>query len=412
MSEKKNIFDIFGKIVEDIIINPSRQILEPVKQLGSIPTKQSLLPIPQSAIFWDYENFPIPREIRPEIFCEALFPSGLTHRIVAKRLYGNPTNIPEDILEFLENSGFTYQKGIETGKKGVTDHMIDADCASVCAKHPSPLVVILISGDRDFLQLIQTLSKDGHDVRVICQEKNRLSQKVRQIIPYVRDRQDINQSCQNLVGLLNTLSYMLNYMISAHPKQQLTVKEFREEIEHRVIQERLEALVGHLKFLLNLPDFNWQYNVSNGIITNPMPYSSSSENLEGTKQVVIMKLGSESNQLKWDEFWLEFVNLVPKLQDQQQIITELYKRNNVSTIRARLQRKLISLCQQLKATPELEKLFKQKQFRCPRCEKEFDTENAKNQHFEAVHKCSVCSKVFDTQQAKQQHERDSHKKNQ
>ena len=124
-----------------------------------------------------------------------------------------------------------------------------------------------------------------------------------------------------------------------------------------------------------------------------------------------MKLGSETDQEKWDEHWLGFQNLVPNLQEREQIITKLYKRNNVAGIRVRLQQQLVSLCHQLEATPELEKPVKQKKFQCERCESNFDTEKAKEQHFEAVHQYSICSKVFNTFPAKQQHEKDSHGKN-
>ncbi|MFX0086194.1 MAG: NYN domain-containing protein [Candidatus Hodarchaeota archaeon] len=408
MSEKKGIFEIFGKIVEDMIINPSRQILEPIKQIDQIPIKQTLLPVTQAAIFWDYENFPIPRNIRPEIFLEALVPSGISHRIVAKRVYGQQTNIPSEIVTFLETNGFVHQLGIETEKKGITNHVMEIDCATICKDYPPPLIVVLISGDRDCLQLIQNLSSQGHDVRVVCQNKKKLYPKLPQIIPHIRDRRDIIQSCQNLLGLLQSLSHTINYMISAHPKQQLTVNEFRKEIEDNYVRERLDTLVGHLMFLLNLPDFNWQYIVSKGIITNLIPDSPG--NLEERKRFVIMKLGSESDRSKWTEYWTEFQTLVPTLQKQQQIIINLYKTNNIPAIRVHLQQKLIFLCQQLEKTSEIKKPPNQKMFKCSECDKKFKNEETREQHFKAVHLCSFCPKVFSTRVAKQQHEKDKHNK--
>jgi hypothetical protein len=407
MSEKKNLFEIIGKIVEDVIINPSRQILEPIKQVDKIPGKQGLLPVTQAAVFWDYENFPIPRDICPEIFLEALVPSGLSHRIVTKRIYGKQTNIPPNIVKFLETNGFIHQEGIETGKKGITDHVMEIDCATICKDYPPPLIVVLISGDKDYLQLIRNLSSQGHDVRIICQNKKKLYPKLQQIIPHIRDRQEIIRSCQNLIGVLQSLSHTINYMISAHPKQELTVQEFRKEIEENYIRERLDTLVGHLMFLLNLPDFNWQYNISNGIITNLIPPSS--ENTEKMK-LVIMKLGSEPDGEKWDEYLMEFQKLVPNFKKQEQIVTNLYKTNNIPAIRARLQRQLISLCQQLETTPETPKPINQKKFQCSKCNKKFKTEQTRRHHFKAVHQCSVCSEVFTKQAAKLQHEKDKHGK--
>jgi len=185
MTEKKNLFDLFGKFVEDVILTPSKQILEPIIKLGEAPHKPTLLPITETAIFWDYENFPIPKDIDPELFLEALIPSGFAHRTITKRIYGNPINIPSDILKFLKSHNFEHLIGLETNKPGVTDHTVDIDCATFCQNQSPPLEVILIAGDVDYLQLIRRLSRQGHEVTIICNDKRKISKILHRVVPTV-----------------------------------------------------------------------------------------------------------------------------------------------------------------------------------------------------------------------------------
>ena len=48
--------------------------------------------IPQTkvAVFWDYENFPIPANVNESLFFEVLFSSGSEERIISKRVYSKP----------------------------------------------------------------------------------------------------------------------------------------------------------------------------------------------------------------------------------------------------------------------------------------------------------------------------------
>lgn len=198
MSEKKNIFQIFGKLVEETLINPAMQLLEPKSRVGAKEKADSVIPPTLIAVFWDYENFPLPKKITPEIFFETLFPSGLNYQFVAKRIYGNQSIFSPLLLKKLEKHGFEYIRGLPTGKPSSTDFMLVSDCASQCSKFKTPIVAIIISGDADLIPLVQNLSSQGHDIRLICQEKGKISPELHRIVPVIMDRQDIINGCQRL----------------------------------------------------------------------------------------------------------------------------------------------------------------------------------------------------------------------
>lgn len=394
MSERKNPLDIFGKLVEDIIINPTREFIEPLLQPPKSPEKKSLLPETETAIFWDYENFPIPKDIDPEIFLEALFPLGQTHRYATKRVYGNTASFNSGVLEILKKNGFEHYIALETNKPNRTDHMIMPNSASFCAQYQTSLVVILISGDIDFLSTIQNISSKGHDVRLICRKKRKLNPTLKKIVPLILDNDDIKLRCKNLSQSLLSLSQMVNYMISVHPSRSLSLHEFRKEIEEQVLQERLKTLVGHLQFILKSSGYKWQYTTNNGIISqnskfvNPIGDAKRKE-----KEAIQIRLGSESNKYRWEENYRNFERLFPSPNARREILFGIYKLNSLPIIRSRIQQKLINLLALEQSTQQIttpkKKIAEKTEFKCAKCKNStrlFKTKRALKQHMEAKHK--------------------------
>ncbi|MFX0091432.1 MAG: C2H2-type zinc finger protein [Candidatus Hodarchaeota archaeon] len=422
MSEEPVFLRNLKKFLEDVRENIVIPILEGEKKR----TQRPVIPENKIAIFWDYENFPLPNpeKISPTIFLEALFPSGLDQNIETKRVYGK-SEIIGSKLKILQEHGFEYRRGIATGKPNETDFFMGPDCASFCATSKFPLVVILISGDSDFLPLIQSiLSKGQHDVRLICLDKKKLSPTHYRIVPVILDRQDIINKCQKLKSRLLSLSQMFNYMISNNPKQALTIQEFTQEVTNRFYQEQLMILQGYLELILRLPDFKWQYETSDELIkkaplfASPNSFPLNSKQFGNMKNTITMKLGYERDPKKWESYWEEFQKLVPNTGEQEKLLKNMYQSCGISFIRSRLQSKLMQLTlenQKPKIPLEiLRNLFSD--IKCPECKKSFKSNAALSQHRKNVHEkkqdnqwtCNKCSRTFQSHHSLNQHRKSAH----
>lgn len=83
MSEEPPIFKNLKKLIEDVKAN----LIDPYFETLASKRQGIVLPPTRIAIFWDYENFQLPKEIPSALFLEALFPLGLNQKIIAKRVY-------------------------------------------------------------------------------------------------------------------------------------------------------------------------------------------------------------------------------------------------------------------------------------------------------------------------------------
>lgn len=129
-------------------------------------TQGVLFPKENVAIFWNYEDFFLPKDIPEKIFFPTLFPSS-NEIFLVKRVYGSPNRIIESLQHVFLQNGFEYIQGIGTGKSNSSDFIMSTDCIEYCTQQTPPLIVIIISGDADFLPLIQKLVQQGHEVRLI-----------------------------------------------------------------------------------------------------------------------------------------------------------------------------------------------------------------------------------------------------
>lgn len=366
MPKKLDLFQIVGnvgKIIEEVLIAPTKRPSKQEEQEEDDEKERRLLPRTEAAVFWDYENFPFPKNIPREMFLETLFPTGSDYKFKAKRVYGKTEVFSSDTLRVLRDHGFEYRKGFDTGKPGSTDYILSSDCLAFCSEYQSPLNIILIAGDIDFFELIRALANNGHYIHLICQDKSKLRQELKRIIPGIIDRSEIEKAHQKLASALISLSQALNYMISIHPNQNLPIEEFSNEIMDQLVEERFGILKGRLKLLRNLPDFKWQYQVMNGKIKNislasPIdPRSYTEQGLKNRINALFMKLGSESDPNIWEKYWQEFQELVPDNHDQEEVLTSLSRTCKIPLIRSRLQKILIELVLEDQSRLESESVF-------------------------------------------------------
>lgn len=210
----------------DDILNPKKPIrqIEQGKIAMVIPAKpvleeeeneEQILSIPQAniAIFWDYENFPIPNYMEDEMFFEALFPSGNEERYVMKRVYAKKEVIQQK-LEKIQKYGFEYKEGLLSGKVNEIDHVMMMDCVEYCTEAQEALEVILMAGDADYMALIEKLAEQGHEVRIVCNDRRKVKESLQKIMPVIIDRLWIKEAIERINNQMFKLTSMTNYILA------------------------------------------------------------------------------------------------------------------------------------------------------------------------------------------------------
>ncbi len=402
--------------------------------------------IPQSnvAIFWDYENFPIPNGFSDELFFEALFSSGNEERYILKRVYSKPEIIKSKI-SVLEKHGFEFKEGLLSGKTNEIDHVLMVDCVEYCTESDEPLLVVLMAGDADYMALVEKLAEKGHEVRIICNDKQKVSPSLQKIIPVIYDRKMLTNEIQNLNNQLYNLSCLTNYILSLEDNNTKNFNELFEEIIKYYTDNLNKRIMGLFNVMLNHQDYKWQYTVSNEFIQKLEVVSNenASNQLElaqrFTKQELLAKLGYEEDYELWTKAWDEFKEQLLKREDQLEFLMNLYKTVNLPYIRNYIQRELIRILLEeqtknptstksifrntkdindyLDKLHERDKVIKSKHY-CNQCTKSFNSNQSLQQHKRAVHKkkrpanlCPICGKKLQDTLGMENHKRQKHNPN-
>ncbi|KAL8277267.1 hypothetical protein RQP46_010336 [Phenoliferia psychrophenolica] len=119
------------------------------------------------AVFWDYENLPIPRDIGEAEAVSRLrkMAIGYGHLAVLKAyldtsLQGTNTKI----RSAMQCSGVSIIDTPHNGSKEVADKMLIVDIMTFALDQKAPATIILISSDRDFAYLLATLRNRCYNV--------------------------------------------------------------------------------------------------------------------------------------------------------------------------------------------------------------------------------------------------------
>lgn len=123
-------------------------------------------------IFWDYENVPL----RKDDYCEIFL--GLNafieqHEIRYAKVYYRESTITQEDIKIIRDLKVFQLKHIKQNHKNAVDKSLIQSCLAVINQYPEINHLLLISGDADFLPLIQNLFKQGIKVSILCQEGNK-----------------------------------------------------------------------------------------------------------------------------------------------------------------------------------------------------------------------------------------------
>lgn len=434
----------------DDILNPKKPIqqIEQGKIAMVIPAKpvleeeeneEQILSIPQAniAIFWDYENFPIPNYMEDEMFFEALFPSGNEERYVMKRVYAKKEVIQQK-LEKIQKYGFEYKEGLLSGKANEIDHVMMMDCVEYCTEAQEALEVILMAGDADYMALIEKLAEQGHEVRIVCNDRRKVKESLQKIMPVIIDRLWIKEAIERINNQMFKLTSMTNYILAIQENKTKNFDDLYEEIEEYYKRELRNWLKGLLMLMLEQPAYNWQYTVSNEFIQKIENQEESQKQTEiaARKEEIDYKLGYEENYEEWVKLWEERKKYEQERDKQREWLVKLYASVNLPHIRNYAQRELIKIVleEQLEEKNGKEKLFRNTKdiqtyinklaardkaikvnYKCRYCEKIFNAPNSLQQHIRAVHKkkrpenlCPICGRKLQDKSNVENHRRQAH----
>lgn len=128
---------------------------------------EGFLLMDEVAIFWDYENVRVvPKGINVPI-AEALitYSESLGHPRV-KRVYSNWAGINKEIIQALYSLGFDAIQ-VSMGKPNSVDVKIAVDCLETAQLYPDINCFILLTGDKDFISLVNALKAKRIKVIII-----------------------------------------------------------------------------------------------------------------------------------------------------------------------------------------------------------------------------------------------------
>jgi uncharacterized LabA/DUF88 family protein len=123
-------------------------------------------------IFWDYENVPLRKDDYYEIFL-GLKAFIEQHEIRYAKVYYRESTITQEDIKIIRDLKVFQFKQIKHNHKNAVDKTLIQSCLSIIKQYPEINQLLLISGDADFLPLLQNLFKQGIKVSILCQEGNK-----------------------------------------------------------------------------------------------------------------------------------------------------------------------------------------------------------------------------------------------
>jgi len=124
------------------------------------------------AIFWDYENVRVVAQGIKVPIAEALikYSESLGHPRV-KKVYSDWTGINKEIIQALYSLGFDAIQ-VSMGKPNSVDVKIAVDCLETAQLYPEINCFILLTGDKDFISLVNALKANRRKVIIIGDTHN------------------------------------------------------------------------------------------------------------------------------------------------------------------------------------------------------------------------------------------------
>lgn len=168
---------------QDLSHSQDHELVDVTNRSSSPPTALTETARPQIAIFWDYENVRIPTQGTSAPLAELLvdYAKSLGHPRL-KIVYANwtgrqngksgnrdslpSTNKEEVVVKALYSLGFEPIY-VSMGKANSSDVKLAVDCLNAVYREPTLQHIIIVTGDKDFIPLVNALKDLGKKVTII-----------------------------------------------------------------------------------------------------------------------------------------------------------------------------------------------------------------------------------------------------
>ena len=117
------------------------------------------------SIYWDYQN--VRKQDKANSIIDFAQSKG---NLITKKIYSNFDCEKQATKTFFQSIGFTYVN-VPCSVKNSADNQLKSDLIDDIYNNPSDIVII-VSGDSDFINLVKFLKDKGKDVVVLAQKGN------------------------------------------------------------------------------------------------------------------------------------------------------------------------------------------------------------------------------------------------
>jgi uncharacterized protein (TIGR00288 family) len=147
------------------------------------------------AIFWDWQNCRATESQIRYLILLAFF----NGNIVFKRAYSDWKKENEKLAEILYCNGFEMPHiPSDKNKPNRTDQKLIDDCIQLIVDNPDINIVILVSADGDYKELVTKLKSQGKKVIVFAKSENSTSNKLKKVADSLYFFNQIDQLFQQL----------------------------------------------------------------------------------------------------------------------------------------------------------------------------------------------------------------------
>lgn len=179
--------------------------------------KQTSQQKPLVSIYWDYQNVILSLD-KAKLLLDFTKSQG---RVISKNIYYNSQREDQAAAkDDIANLGFNCLN-VPCPLKNSADNQLIADCLEEIHSNISPDIVILVSGDGDFVKLVCNLQKLGKQVIIVAQIGN-VKQKLKEFankFHFVDDLPDFlekkNQNQTTLVEFQSNYNEAVEYLTTA-----------------------------------------------------------------------------------------------------------------------------------------------------------------------------------------------------
>ncbi len=263
------------------------------------------------AIFWDYENIRVIAEGINVPLADAIlsYSHSLGHPFI-KRVYGNWAMPTQKITQALYSLGFDPIQ-VSMGKTNSVDVKLAVDCLDAAVVHNHLKIFIIITGDKDFIPVVNWLK--AHEKKVIIISKpetvsehllmsaddfislKELSEKYTQLDVQAKER---NETLEAKAEKLTSFDDAVNYLIQTIEKIRDDGKSTRLAVVDNYLRSSHD-FEYHGARRVELPDKSGTFKSFSNFIDEVVKIGKvKTETIEGFKEIFLI----EENPMEESEF--------------------------------------------------------------------------------------------------------------